>query len=99
MNHTDQKLRALFAAGPVTGHEIAYALTLKGYSQTRVAELCGVTRGMVYQVLFRDERSHNVASKIAEILGQPLNRLWADGRYDRPPRAEPAERPRRTAAA
>lgn len=91
MHDTDRKVLALLSCGPATGHDIAYALNLKGYSQRQVAAECDVSFQLVHEVIYSKSTSFNVASKIAALLGQPLNRLWPDGRYDRPGRvSEPA---------
>lgn len=86
MNHTDRKVHTLLLCGPVTGHDIAYALTLKGYTQREVADQIGVSFQLVHDVIYAKNTSYNVASTIAALLSQPLNRLWPDGRYDRAPR-------------
>lgn len=98
MDDTDRKIRALMAFSPVTGHEIAYALTLKGYSQRHVARECGVSYQLVHDVIYSKNTSFNVASRIAAILSQPLNRLWPDGRYDRAGGAGERSAPRIVAA-
>lgn len=86
MDHIDTKIQALISAGPVTGDDIAYALALKGYSQARVARECGVKPPVVCTVIHGSDTSYNVASYIAALLNQPMNRLWPDGRYSRAPR-------------
>jgi lambda repressor-like predicted transcriptional regulator len=87
MNSTDRKLTALFAAAPATGHDIAYALSLKGYTQRDVADRCDVAYQTVHEVIFSKGTSYNVASTISALLGVPMNRLWPDGRYSKPPRS------------
>lgn len=86
MDHIERKIHTLISSGPVTGTDIAYALSLKGYSQAQVARECGVQPPVVCNVIHGSDTSYNVASYIAALLNQPMNRLWPDGRYSRAPR-------------
>lgn len=72
----------------MTPIQIKYALEAAGYSQNRVAEICGVSQPLVSQVIYNQTRSHRVRCRIAELIGKPVDRVWeikkAPGKSGRP---------------
>ena len=55
---------------------IKYALEEAGYSQNRVAEICGVSQPLVSQVIYNRTRSHRIRCRIAELIGRPVDQVW-----------------------
>lgn len=86
MNHTTKKnLYFVFDGDPVTPIDRIWALGLAGSSQTEIAKDLGLTKATVYKTIHDIDSSYNVASKIAEVTGLTLNRLWPCGKYSTPP--------------
>ena len=96
MKHsTRAKLLKIFdGTSPVTGTDRSWALAQVGSSQAQIADALGVYRTAVSLVINDHEASYNIASKIAEITGLPLNRLWPCGKYA----VAPAQRKRSSVA-
>jgi len=66
--------------------DIKFALAKKGYTLTRVAKELGLSDcAVIQQVCSRKYISGRVESKVAQITGIPLHRLFPD-RYNRPPK-------------
>jgi len=87
MKHsTRAKLLKIFdGKTPVTGADRAWALSMVGSSQAQIAEALGISGPPVNQVIHDRIASYNIASKIAEVTGLSLNRLWPCGKYAVPP--------------
>lgn len=64
--------------------DIIAALTKAGHPATEVANDLEVDRSTVSLVIHSKGTSYNVASYISVVTGVPLNKLWPDGRYDKP---------------
>lgn len=64
--------------------DIKAALEKRGYSLSYVANLEGVTRSFVSQVV-RGASGARIAYRIAALLEMPIDKLWP-GRYNAPPR-------------
>ena len=64
--------------------DIKAALEKRGYSLTAVAEMEGVTRSFVSQVV-RGATGARIAARIADLLEVPIQKLWPN-RYNAPPR-------------
>lgn len=56
--------------------EIKAALELMGYSQSKIAEECGVTRSAVSMIVNGRGRSQQVEKHIAELLRRPRGDIW-----------------------
>ncbi|HFE31890.1 MAG TPA: hypothetical protein ENJ17_01115 [Gammaproteobacteria bacterium] len=67
-------------------YDIIAALQKAGYSQTRLAEQMGVYKTAINNVIHGRGTSHDIATTIATITKIPMNRMWPDGRYNKPPR-------------
>ena len=96
MKHsTREKLYRIFdGVGPVTAADRMWALSMVDSSQAELADLLGVTRQTVSDVLHDKCTSYNVATKLAEVTGLTLARLWPCGKYSQ----SPAERRARAEA-
>jgi hypothetical protein len=91
MNSTTrlEKLHLLFdGRRQPTPTDRQWALSECGITQRQVAADLQVSEEAVHMVLFDKAASYNVASKIAEVTGLTLNRLWPCGKYA----LSPAER-------
>ena len=55
---------------------IKYALEEAGYSQNRVAEICGVSQPHVSMVIYNRTRSHRVRCEIAKLIGRSVDQIW-----------------------
>lgn len=86
---TQRKLHAIFNGSPVCTEDRIYALSLSGKTQQDVATACGVSGAAVRMTLCDKLYSYNVASGLSAMTGLPLNKLWPDGRYSKPPRRRP----------
>lgn len=80
---TEIKIRALLDTGDLNGNDIAYLLSLKGYSQGALAKELGLALSTVHEVINNRQRSFNVATRIAAILNTTTERLWP-GYYTQP---------------
>lgn len=78
--------QALNGNDPVTPEDIKYALSLANYTQARIARELECDKSSVAKVIAGERNSFNIASFIAVALGAPMNTLWADGRYSKPPK-------------
>lgn len=80
--------------------DIICALSKAGYTQTRVAKDLDVKPHLICDVIKGRSTSYNVASYLSVLTNIPLNRMFSDGRYNRPPRlAVTKDRGKRLAAA
>ena len=68
-------------------YDIIHALHRAGLSPSKVADALAVPRSVVSEVVRGTSTSYNVASYIASVTSIPLNRLFPDGRYNKPPKA------------
>lgn len=90
----DKLYRVFDGKGPVTGADRVWALGLVGSSQAAIAEALSVSRTTVNKIIHDQEVSANVATKVAEVTGLSLKRLWPCGKYS----AAAAERRAKTQA-
>jgi hypothetical protein len=67
-------------------YDIIHALHRAGLSPSKVADALAVPRSVVSEVVRGTSTSYNVASYIASVTSIPLNRLFPDGRYNKPPK-------------
>lgn len=65
---------------------LQFQLRKRGYTQAELAKLIGVHQSTVNNVLHGRETSHRVATKVAELLGRPIDELFP-GRYVYRPRS------------
>ena len=66
--------------------DIIAALHKAGRPPAKVAESLEVQPSTVSMVIHGDRTSYNIASYISVVTGIPLNKLWPDGRYTKPPK-------------
>jgi len=87
MNSTiSKRIAAIFdGKGNVLPQDRLYLLALLGIAQQDIARELGVSHVTVHQTITDKCSSLNIATKIAEMTGVPLSKLWPDGRYNRPP--------------
>lgn len=80
--------------------DINAALYKAGSSPSQIAAHEQTQASFVSRVIRGSDSSYRIATQIAAVTGIPMNRLWPDGRYDRPPVAATvrAGRNRRKAA-
>jgi lambda repressor-like predicted transcriptional regulator len=64
--------------------DIHAAMIKAGHPPSNVARKLGITPQTVSLVIRGTTTSHNVASYISCVTYIPLNKLWPDGRYDKP---------------
>lgn len=84
---TRDRLSQLFQkTRPVIPADRIYALALTGTTQAEIAAALGYSKVYVHQVIHDRRHNYDIASKLAELTGVPLNRLWPDGRYARAPK-------------
>lgn len=69
-------------------YDIIHALHRAGLSPSKVADALAVPRSVVSEVVRGTSTSYNVASYIASVTSIPLNRLFPDGRYNKPPKGK-----------
>lgn len=93
MNQTAEttKIRAILDAGQINGHDIAYMLSLRGYSQRGLATELGLVPTTVSNVIANREKSFHVAAAVAEILNTSIERLWPNT-YPAPSLRKPTRR-------
>lgn len=60
--------------------DIQAAILKAGYTQTKIAQMEGVSHSSVGRVIRGDLVSHNIAYAIAAITGIPTERMWP-GKY------------------
>lgn len=58
------------------------ALRFAGWKQSELAADLGVHHTAVYRVLHGKTKSYKIASRLADITGVSLSRLYPDGRYE-----------------
>jgi len=83
MKHsTRAKLEKIFdGESPVTGTDRIWALSTVGWTQRELASVLGLSRPVVHRAIHNVESNSNVATKLSEITGLTLKRLWPCGRY------------------
>ena len=64
--------------------DIIAALNKAGYSQTRIAAHLRIAQPTVGNVIRGIDTSYDVATFISSVTNIPMNRMWPDGRYDKP---------------
>ncbi|PLC48315.1 DNA-binding protein [Pollutimonas subterranea] len=62
--------------------DLIYRLKRAGYSQVRLAQELGVKRAVVNDVVHGRGASQRVATHIATVIGEEVERIWP-GRYSR----------------
>lgn len=92
-NTTLDKLHLIFDGDRhPTPQDRTWALAESGSSQRQVADLLDISFEAVSQCIHGRLTSYNIATKIAEVTGLTLARLWPCGKYAQ----SPAERRART---
>lgn len=75
--------------------QIKAAIAMRGYTQARIADECGVEANTVSAVIHSRSRSKQIENRIALVTGLPLDRLWPKWHGDE---ASPRRRPMSAAA-
>ena len=64
--------------------DIIASLIKAGHPPSKVASDLKKDRSTVSLVIHGKGKSYNIASYISAVTNIPLNKLWPDGRYDKP---------------
>lgn len=77
---------------PMTPIQIKHALEQAGYTQTKIADECNVSKPFVTNVIKNTATSHRVRCYIAQIINRPVEQVWTIGTNPAKPgpRTDPA---------
>jgi transcriptional regulator with XRE-family HTH domain len=78
----------------MTPIQIKHALEQAGYTQTKIADECNVSKPLVNKVIKNTATSHRVRCYIAQVIKRPVEQVWTIG--SNPAKPGPPGKPAKT---